>query len=505
MARGDYLLGGKMRRLLVLSLGFLLVAIALVGRGRAEATDQSKNLIKNGLFERWVSWDEVIVGENWAPWVVLGAPRFGRHGHEPGQQIEVRQGPMIAGLYQEIVGVKPGAQYYGYVGSASLYWGNSEGKFEEVCRSVGIDPTGGTNPRSPEVVWGNVTCTNKRWDFKDDPNANAARVRAIARGPKITFFLRVAFLRGDNLAQAWFTDAAVFLETETPTGTPTPIPAFGFRPDPATNATPPPSISATAIAQAMGSRPAPPAASATAPAASQPVGEPERPIRVGEREIGRFFTQTASNGRGYSVVDREDQRWWSEFQRLGGVAALGYPISRPFRAGDGFFYYQAFQRGVLQWRPELGQAVLANSLDWLSAAGRDEWAATRGLPPAVNDDGSQGEFSRAVAIRLGWLTEPAIAQRFRQGPAGEPLSLEEAIARSGLPASQPERRGPFIIQRFQRVAFQYWIEEVAGAPPKGSVVPVLAGELLLEAGIIPADARTPEPPPQAPEEQRGGQ
>src|SRR5205809_6402436 len=30
----------------------------------------------------------------------------------------------------------PGALYYGYVGTASLYWGNTEQKFEEVYRTI---------------------------------------------------------------------------------------------------------------------------------------------------------------------------------------------------------------------------------------------------------------------------------------------------------------------------------------------------------------------------------
>ncbi|MFN8534540.1 MAG: hypothetical protein U0556_13455 [Dehalococcoidia bacterium] len=518
-----------MRRVLwVLSL-LLVVAIVVAGRSRAEATDQSLNLIKNGLFERWVSWDDVLVGENWAPWVVLGGPVFNKHGHEPGQQIMSERGAFIAGLYQEISGVKPGAQYYGYVGSASLYWGNTEGKLEEVCRSVGIDPTGGTDPRSSEIVWGNVTCSNKRWDFKDDPNANAAKVRAIAKGPKITFFIRAANLRGDNLAQAWFNDAAVLLDTETPSGTPTAIPAFGFRPDPSTNATPPPSLSATAIARAMGSTapaaPPPPDTSSTpaspqsappssattvatptpataavipgigaTPAAAVPRRpEPDYPIRDGAAEIGRFYTQTAKDGQGYSVVDRGGMRWWSELNRLGGVEALGYPIGRPFVAPDGF-QYQPFQRAILQWRPDRNGAVLANSLDWLSDAGRDDWAFERSVPRAIKDDGSNGDYAKAVEIRLGWLTEPAIERRYREAPAGGRWTIEDSIARYGLPASRPEKFGPFVVQRFQRVALQYWVEEVAGAPPKGSVVPVLAGDLLAEAGLIPPEARQAETP-----------
>src|SRR5947207_3019207 len=69
---------------------------------------------------------------------------------------------------------------------------------------------------------------------------------------------------------------------------------------------------------------------------------------------GHFYTQT--NGRtdaatGYAITDGGDIPFWSEFQRLGGVAALGYPVTGRF-VWDGFVV-QATQRVVLQWRPEL--------------------------------------------------------------------------------------------------------------------------------------------------------
>ena len=44
--------------------------------------------------------------------------------------------------------------------------------------------------------------------------------------------------------------------------------------------------------------------------------------------------------------------------------------------------------------------------------------------------------------------------------------------------SRPERFGPFISQRFQRVAFQLWVEKIAGSPAPGTVIGVLAGDLL---------------------------
>ncbi|MHB1132298.1 MAG: hypothetical protein ACYC4L_07890 [Chloroflexota bacterium] len=197
------------------------------------------------------------------------------------------------------------------------------------------------------------------------------------------------------------------------------------------------------------------------------------PGAVAAQTTSQTFPQT-----NFAVADIGDTRFLSEFRRFGGVDALGYPISNPF-VTDGFTY-QMFQRGALQWRPEAGQAVLANVMDWLSDAARDPYLATLGIPAPLPDAG--GAWQQVVAERESWLTEPAIAAAYRQGGG---------YNRFGLPASRPERSGPFVVQRFQRYAFQLWVEGVPGMPAAGSVVGVLAGDLFKQAGLLPATASTP--------------
>jgi hypothetical protein len=181
----------------------------------------------------------------------------------------------------------------------------------------------------------------------------------------------------------------------------------------------------------------------------------------------QFFPQT-----GLTVSDNNEARFLSEFLRLGGVNTLGYPITQPFR--QDVFLYQAFQRGVLQWRPELDEAYLANVLDWLSIAQKDEYLESLGIPRPLSDSG--GSWSQVAVERESWLTEPAIAEAYRKGGG---------YARFGLPSSRPARSGPFVVQRFQRYSFQYWTEDVAGMPKKGSVVGTLVGDLVKKAGVIP--------------------
>src|SRR5581483_3327784 len=89
---------------------------------------------------------------------------------------------------------------------------------------------------------------------------------------------------------------------------------------------------------------------------------------------GYYFTQTGgspSYDQGYSITNADGIPLWNEFQRLGGVQALGYPVSRRF-TWDGFVV-QATQKAVLQWRPDLGRAVFVNVFDELSRAGKDDW------------------------------------------------------------------------------------------------------------------------------------
>jgi len=203
---------------------------------------------------------------------------------------------------------------------------------------------------------------------------------------------------------------------------------------------------------------------------------------------GRSYAEAGGGRGGYRIGDEGGIAFWSSFQALGGVDALGYPSSQRYQPGDGFTY-QATQGVLLQWRPELGRALPANIFEMLQAAGKDDWLdRAKDIPRPIADDGSGGDPARAREIRLSWLTDDAIRAKYLA--AG---SIDRAIELYGLPMSQPERRGPFVVQRFQRVAFQHWVESVPGMPGPGVVVRVLGGDLLKEAGLIPSSATQPTP------------
>ena len=204
-----------------------------------------------------------------------------------------------------------------------------------------------------------------------------------------------------------------------------------------------------------------------------------------------FFSQAGGGKGGYEISNAGGIGFYSAFQDLGGADALGYPASQRFNQGG--FTYQALQGAILQWRPELNAAVLANTFEWFTTAGKDDQLlASDGIPLPIRDDGAGGDFQKASAIRLAWLTDPAIKATYLA--AG---STDQAVQLYGLPMSKPEQHGPFIVQRFQRIAFQHWTSAVPGMPAPGSVVRVLGGDLAKQQGLIPSAAEAPSAGPSA--------
>ena len=192
----------------------------------------------------------------------------------------------------------------------------------------------------------------------------------------------------------------------------------------------------------------------------------------------------------YEVTNDDGILFADEYERLGGVDTLGHPASYRFTLGDGFTY-QATQRALLQWRPEANSAYLGNIFQMLEQASLDDWLLReKGIPLPIKDDGAGGDWNKAKEARLSWLTNEQIKAKYLANPNPGAIagwSVNRSIELYGLPMSRPERHGPFISQRFQRVAFQLWVEEVPGSPAPGTVIGVLAGDLLKQAGLVPPE------------------
>lgn len=223
---------------------------------------------------------------------------------------------------------------------------------------------------------------------------------------------------------------------------------------------------------------------------------PEPPASAAGRdypiENGHFYSQAANaDEAGFTIVDDPQVRFWSEFQRLGGVDTLGYPISQRFTWHG--FTVQAMQKVVLQWRPEVGQAYAVNILDLLHEAGQDGYLQTVRQTPPPKDWADEGlpwpvVVERHQAVLQGW---PAIAAVYRSAP-GDPLLLY------GLPTSDVIDMGNNFALRAQRVVFQQWKEATPWAAA-GQVTVANGGDLAKETGLLPEAALHPvAAPPEVP-------
>jgi spore germination protein YaaH len=213
--------------------------------------------------------------------------------------------------------------------------------------------------------------------------------------------------------------------------------------------------------------------------ASAPAGVADWPVPGGQ-----FFTQTsgrpdASPPKGYSVTDANGVRFWTEFQRLGGVQGVGYPASQRFQ-WDGFAT-QVMQKAVFQWRPEVGGVYFVNVFDEMSRAGKDDWllsvrSTPRPLPPSF-DAGKP--FAEASAMRLA-LLEANGAIRARYYAVADPLN------QYGLPTSRVEDMGNAHVIRLQRAVIQQWKVDTPWAKA-GEVTVANGGDVAKEAGMFGDD------------------
>jgi len=206
---------------------------------------------------------------------------------------------------------------------------------------------------------------------------------------------------------------------------------------------------------------------------------------------GHFFTQ--ANGKplgadtsGYAVTNDDGIAFWDAFQRLGGVEAVGYPVSRRFVL-DGFVV-QVMQKAIFQWRPEQQEVWLLNTFDRLHEAGKDGWLeVVRQTPPPFDTSPDTGKtWDEVVARHLAMLDgNPAVKARF--------LSEPDWLNRFGLPVSVADYRGVYVV-RAQRVVLQQWKVDTPWARA-GDITVANGGDIAKEAGLIPASAMVPEPAP----------
>jgi len=94
-------------------------------------------------------------------------------------------GPYLAAIYTRVSGLQPGTAY-----KASLGFASGSVNAGSYGRRLGIDPTGGVDPTSPNVVWGMDYWGNGKYLNYPPPDVNLD-VSAVAQSPTVTVFVKV--------------------------------------------------------------------------------------------------------------------------------------------------------------------------------------------------------------------------------------------------------------------------------------------------------------------------
>lgn len=196
-----------------------------------------------------------------------------------------------------------------------------------------------------------------------------------------------------------------------------------------------------------------------------------------------FFTETAGGHGGFTVCDDEQARFRSAFQNWG-LQNIGYPISQRY-ARDGFVT-QAFQKAIMQWRPESNTVALVNIFDDLHNAGFDETLLrVRQTPPQLPADWDDPglSFNQIIQRRQALLnTRPALRRTYFAST--DPLNF------FGLPTSEVIDMGNHYAIRLQRAVLQEWKENVPWARA-GQVTIANGGDIAKELGALPSEALVP--------------
>lgn len=217
-------------------LGALLLALFAFARPPAFAERSSarlkdpcaldpNNLVYNGSMRPGHDTPYGSVADGWEPFIFNGAPpRFRWVDNEQidpyGAQQIFASHTFDAGIQQTVRNLQPGVYYWFRLGYslAAKSWGGPNVRVDTIGRKIGVDPTGGTDPKSPNVIWG-----PDLFDSVVALNRPEMTMVFAARAERATFFLR-AMARdgsgGEN--RVWLDAVCMEARPEMPTATPLP-------------------------------------------------------------------------------------------------------------------------------------------------------------------------------------------------------------------------------------------------------------------------------------------
>ncbi len=196
--------------------------------------DEGSSLFKNAMFDEgfndgvpddWTFFGDANIsdergGEKWG---VAGIKISG-------------SGDFKAGVYQTVNGLTPNTWYHAFYATAQQTWGANGQKDGSlpILREVGVDLSGGTNPNSPNIIWGRTAGGQRDKDlvkyggWKTLGNQNNPLVSFKTTGSSATIFLRASGWPDVSRYDTWIDSAFLvpscepdFVERK---ATPTPLP-----------------------------------------------------------------------------------------------------------------------------------------------------------------------------------------------------------------------------------------------------------------------------------------
>ncbi len=226
-----------------LVLAALLFVALVLGVDAQDPCEDPNNLTLNCQFDTFESVEPYgAVATGWTPFVefAVETPAFNSAGETPlapAQEIFSAWLPYTAGIYQQ-VGVTPGDGYVAAIGWAPYASYDDQGRRNSglfIGRKVGMDPLGGTDPTSPDILW-----SPEVWDELGGVFPEL-EVSAVAQSPVITVFVRAHNPQSHGNDKVWFDAVTLMPDPKQPASTPTPEP-----PSP-TPTSPPPTATATSV------------------------------------------------------------------------------------------------------------------------------------------------------------------------------------------------------------------------------------------------------------------
>ncbi len=325
---------GTGRWLLVLLLCQVVLAPVASASGPGGHGCKEGNLIPNCGFDTFYSDARGQIPNGWTPFVLAGSlaydPSIDTFWGAPSLRMWSDGGTFVAGIWTQVGGVTSGATYY-----ASMGWGAPTDPAESFGRRLGIDPTGGTDPNAPTVVWGPMLRGPGKVLNDSNPGYYNIDVSAVARSSTVTVFVYVDHNYSTGQNQIFIDAVGLYLDPSQPVQqptavppSPTPAPARVQAAAPRPTATPiPPTSTLTPTITPTATETATPTATFTPTITPTPTATPTATATPTSTLPPRpTATPSAADARANSVPGDLRALLWGGISALGGAGLLGLAL-----------------------------------------------------------------------------------------------------------------------------------------------------------------------------------